>query len=270
MLLANSVELWEMNHPNEFYLDDIDINSTIEKTALFDYLYSEYKTMHVIEPNSDVMHERVKTFFVIHKWNIDKLCETLMYEYDPLNNVNLNTQSDKHRDLDRGEVTGEQWTEDEIKKLDSNDIRTLHNTINGEGSNSGTSGDHNVHLVSAYNEPLSPSGSDYDPDKLVYHDTEKNREIDSGRYSNSGTSTSTTDENVTTIKNVGEDNDRTGTKDIEVVEDETERTVETVTQKGNKGQSFQSLVEEERMIAQFNIYKWISKHFCKELLIAIW
>lgn len=46
---------------------------------------------------------------------------------------------------------------------------------------------------------------------------------------------------------------------------------ETKTKTGHSPeQSFQTLIEEERRQAEFNIYKWIGKHFSKELLICIW
>lgn len=63
------------------------------------------------------------------------------------------------------------------------------------------------------------------------------------------------------------DGDEFGTQDI----DQTTDFNETVNKTGHSPEhTFQELIEEERTQAEFNIYKWIGRHFSRELLIGIW
>lgn len=233
--LRESVELWEIATENEgvTYLDDCDILADIGVRELWDFLMFQFEDMGVIDSNSQRFHERVKNFFAIHKWNIEELYKTLNYEYEPLeNNKWAKTEN----------AVG---TEDEVKnKYDDND-----RTYNEQGSNSGT----DVNLVSAYNDETSPEylGLDGNGNPIwQYNDEEHDRQTHSKSYNFSGS----------------EDNNRHVTEANGVKTTDDKDTV----MHGNDGLTFQQLISEQRESVQFNIYKWIANHFCRELLVAVW
>lgn len=233
--LRESVELWEIatGKKGEDYLADCNINADVDVTDLWDYLMFEYEDMGVIDSNSQRFHERVKNFFEVHKWNIDELLKTLEYEYEPLEN-NKWAKTEK--------AVGQ---EDEVKnKYDDND-----RTYSEQGSDSGT----DVNFVSAYNDETSPKylGLDGNGNPIwEYNDEEHDRQSHSKSYRLTGS----------------EDNNRhvTEANGVKTKDDK------EIIMHGNDGTSFQSLVEEQRQSVQFNLYKWIAKHFCRELLVAVW
>lgn len=114
------------------------------------------------------------------------------------------------------------------------------------------SGSHNitdVHYVSAFNEDESPEQTGVDANGVPiykYNDTEHDRDTESKRYNFNGTNNDVLSE--TTKQDVGED----------------------IVFSGNDGIPYQDYIKKQRDSVQYNIYKWIARHFCKELLVAIW
>lgn len=235
MTLRDHVRLWELKNPNTEYLDGIDICSypIVDKQVLWNYLLLEYMDMSVVINDTYLFREEVKNFFQIHRWNIDELAKTLEYEYDPL--------------------TNNKWTKvrgvDEEKNTDYEE-----DTINDHNYNE--SGRHyiqDVNYVSAFNEDESPQqiGTDADGNPIYkFNDTEHDRQTQSKTYSLNGNTDDTT-------------NKVSG-------ETMTDTIGENITYTGNDGVPYQEYIEKQRSAVQFNIYKWISRHFCKELLVAIW
>lgn len=121
------------------------------------------------------------------------------------------------------------------------DISTVENVDTGVSyEESGNSNANTVNLVSAFNDVRSPNGKEY-------IDSEHDRQETTSNYDKDGSS----------------DTDMDRTQDV----NENENT----TREGKDGNSsYQSLIEEERQQAQFNLYKWIAKHFSIELLVCVW
>lgn len=236
MILANQIELWEMEN-NKGFFDDCYIPSSLNRTALFDYLYLEYSDMQTIDGNWNTFHRRVLNFFTIHKYELDGLAESISYEYEPLDNFN-STQV-LGRKTDKG-----------------SDSSTVEHTNNTENWNeNGKQFQQNVNLVSAYNDNESPTlvGTDSDGNPIYkYIDTEHHRDIENRNYSSHG--------DKTDAFNRGE----------ETVATSLENVGEQILKHGNNGVSYQSLIEEERKLREFNIYKWIARHFSTELLVCVW
>lgn len=93
-----------------------------------------------------------------------------------------------------------------------------------------------THFISGFNDVRSPSG------KEGYIDSEHDRDSGHRNYDKDGKHDT--------------DRDRSETEDMN--------------KSGNDGKTYQSLIEEERKQAQFNLYKWIARHFSLELLVAVW
>lgn len=237
----DSVTLWQIANPNKGYLDGIEINAFIDKEALLDFIMMELSDMRVVDSNSGYFHERVKMFFKIHKWNIDKLCSTAELEYDPLNNFGW----EQKRERDTGANTNKAIT-------GSTDTGKENNwSDNGSGNFNTT------HYVSGFNDDESPEpvGTDENGNTIYkYHDTEQYRDAGSSSEKHSGKSDDTIHTEQDSIQNT------VFSEDVD----------ETIKRSGNLGTSYQKLIEEEREQAQFNIYKWILNHWCHELMIAVW
>lgn len=283
--MLEGIELWGMNHPGKKFLDDIPIHAFVDKDTLLDYLVLECGCMKTIEQMSELLHFRVKMFFATHKWNIDKLCESLQYEYEPLENyhgteeriVQRDVEVDTVRDRDQTNesVTDRDQTTDTSNKKDLVDNEHTEKTWSENGSNNET----DVHFMSAYNDKESPEqiGTDANGRPIYkYNDTEQYRDAIDASYDKEGRDGTQRDlvQNVTDTKNekVAEDtviNDVLA-EDIRDNEVTDEDIVETKNKSGNTGISYQSLIEEERRQAQFNIYKWIMNHWMREIVVAIW
>lgn len=204
------------------------------------------------------MQHSEKKFFddcVIHAL-VDRnaLLEYLLLEYGTMEPVDEHSELFHRRVVNFFEI--HRWNIDklvesqnfEYKPLDTyhgsekrnEDISTIENIDTGVTyEESGNSDTQTVNLVSAFNDVRSPSGNQY-------IDSEHDRQQQTGHYDKDGSSDTDTDR----------------TKD--------EHQDENIVKEGNNGTSYQSLIEEERKQAQFNIYKWIAKHFSLELLVCVW
>lgn len=238
MTLAETVRLWNIQNKQDFWTP-IKVHSAIDKEALVDYLLYEYADMQCVDSNSGAFRNHVKNFFDIHKWNIDKLADTLKLEYDPLENVRWHTDDVTQEDKDTTGILDNKATEDVI---------TDHNM---DWSESGTEDSEDVHYLSAFNDRPSPQGG-------KFFDVEKTRDTNHTDYSKGGDQV---DKDI-------RDKDTTEHEDtFQNVDDHTDKDIDKF---GHDGGSYQSLIEEERKQAQFNIYKWIGRHFSRELLICLW
>lgn len=249
MTLIEQMEIWKLQHDSEFW--EFDIHSAVDKDALIDFLLYEYGDMVTVDSNSGQFRNHIKNFFKIHKWNIDKLAETLILDYDPLENVRYHT----HRKFDEEEATDTDF--DLTANEKSKGTEDVTNTHEMDWSENGTENREDVHLISAFNDIPSPMGNNY-------NDTEQYRDKSDMKYDKRG------DKDDLDVM----DRDTTGNKDnTEHTEQNKLRINDTHEDKdmtGHNSGSYQSLIEEERKQAQFNIYKWIGRHFCRELLIHVW
>lgn len=245
MTLQDSVSLWLIAHPGKTFNDwfdfTVDTNALLDRNALWEYLYIEHIDMTVIDSNSGAFHERVKNFFDIHRWNIDKLVETMNVEYDPMHDYEWHQK--RRTDREQSVETVGNRNQSDVYEEQLADV----------WENSGTTSGTDVHLVSAYNDNESPSG---EPSRYI--DTEQYRDTHSTSHNDQGTD----DREILSTRGIKEDTN----KDEELVEG----IDDSIRREGLKNNTFQDLIEKERKVAEFNIYKWIAKHFCLECCVAIW
>lgn len=211
-------EVWEIKNGSDLF-DSFVLNNMLDRAALIDYLMLEYGEMTTLDSDCNAYRRRIETFFKTHKWNIDKLTESMYFKYDPIHNTQWHQNHTWNRDetIDMHQNVDNDWTED------------------------GQTDETDTNYVSAYNDVESREGN------IV--DTEHHRDVIDIDYHKEGT-----DDTIT---------------DRQDVEDE--GYVGDIIENGHKNNhTFQQLIEEERAQAQFNIYKWIGKHFCLECCIAIW
>lgn len=261
MNLIEVMEMYkiQMNNPNADIWGDVQVHHLIDKEAMINHILLEYGGMEIIEFDSRTYKLRIDNFFKIHKWNIDKLAESLNFYYNPIGNVNFHV----HDKWTRDEQIDNTWNRDE--QIDFESDRTMnnnkHQTDDTRYHENGSSSGVDTNFVSAFNDIESRENN------IV--DTEHDRTTHSARYEKDGTENLTRDiredegEGITTGQTEGE------SKVEQQIEDEGKD--ETIDKYGHEaGQSFQELIEEERQQAQFNIYHWIGNKFANECLVTVW
>ena len=249
MTLLEQIEMWNILNPDIVFWD-YEINPIVDKSALQEYLLYEYGEMETIDALCGQLRGHIRNFFSIHKWNIDKLASTLELEYDPLLdekwNENYHRSDDKTTDLSsERDITDDASTVDTVT---ASEKRNWDDTSHTDETN--------TNLVSAFNMPLAtlkdPQDSEHHRDVLdSTTDRSGNNQID--RSSNE------------TIKYDNKTDDDLKSK--QVIDDDEWK---DINHSGLNNHTYQSLIEEERKQAQFNIYKWIGRHFSEELLLCIW
>lgn len=278
MKLIEMIDLWTLHNPNKDFFDGIELHESLDKEALLEYLLLEYMYMDTVDTSSLAFHMRVINFFKIHKWNINKLCESMLLKYTPLDNYHINSTVETDRDkkvdtiTDREQITELQKNSEKIGEESKTDTEKIISDKYWDEHDKMAETD--VNFVSAFNDIPSPEAIGTDPTKWKYNDTEHDRQHIAADTDKEGT------ENITTNKNshydLGNKDTLSETDNGKLNEDITkneitdEGIVEDSYKYGNTGKSYQSLIEEERKQAQFNIYKWIARHFCRELLISLW
>jgi len=246
MTFFELINLWDIQNPTVDFWDGINIPESVNKDDLIDYLLYEYGDMEASDTNSGFFRNHVKNFFNIHKWNIEKLAKTLNFSYDPLADSKWH---EKHK-----------WEDDKTIKTESNrditDVTTSEETevMDDDWTENDKIDNTKTNYVSAYNDALTN-------DKRV-EDTEHHRDTEHGTIDKVGTDDRNTITDETTNQITDDD-----LKKNEVTDDDI---LENTWHHGNNNHTFQSLIKEEREQAQFNIYKWIGKHFSSELLICVW
>ena len=245
MRLYETCQWWELNNEGKRYTDSLQVNEKINKEAMWSFILKECGAFPISWEDSEYYHYLVEQFFIIHKWNIDKLVETTAFDYKPLDNFEWTQE----RELDRDLHTSDTTEQNDHTEQDAGNVWTE------KGNDYSTK----THLISAYNDDESPTqvGVDNNGNPIYqYKDTEKWRDIDSGNYSKQGTNS------------MESSTDYDSNKDRQLQTDED--VGEKIHKWGNTGVTYQSLIEEERRVAEFNIYKWILKHFIHEMVIPVY
>ena len=295
MTLTETQELWEVLNPNGDFWDGVILPENLDKETLVDFITLEYGDMRVIDDNTTKFHKRIATFFKTHKWNIEKLAKTLEFKYNPIEDTRwfekYHFQDDRTTDFtsNRDVVENEETdftenvstgrTDNIDKTINEKDVINKKEILDDDWTEDDTIDNTKVNYVSAFNMAVSPSGN-------TLNDSEHHRDTEEGTIGKIGTddkttTTDTTDTKDTTYKEkeiYTNEDDTVSNEQMNNIKDDDLVTKEILDDDiykrtkhfGNDRHSFQSLIEEERKQAQFNIYKWIARHFSLELLICIW
>jgi len=269
------------------WLGDVDVDKRLDKEVLAGTL------LRVCGALTPVYHEvqsfmyQHKLWFRIKKLSISHLCDTLDYDYNPLENYDwkeVGNRVNNRRKLSDSESVSTQKTDSSYQEVESiNDInfrdtdeteelrhgKTI-TTNNKNERNLNTLNEHeDENKTSAYNENL------YQPDNTT-DGTISNHDwgsiTDDGKETNSGkdvTVTETTD-GYTGLKNrVLEHNANAQSQDADKTSSTAELGHDTEANEkfvmGATGQyTKQQMIDQERMIAKFNIYEWIANEYAKE------
>lgn len=180
---------------------------------------------------------------------------------DITNNEQINTTDTKKRDWSEDGTVNGTTTKSGTENIDKDYTEDITN--NGENSNTADGTNKRDTTTSGNNTGTEDTTIDTttsrDANSTGTGSEDSTRDI---------TSKSDTDRLVRVDKNNTENHklgeSETAGEHLQEVQDE------TIIRSGNIGKTYQSIIEEERKKAQFNIYRWIMRRFCKELMVGLW
>lgn len=213
-------------------LQDYTLDSRLNRDVMNKVIIRDLGAMRPFVNDTTVFKFSLENFFKKWNYNIGKLIDTMYYEYNPIYNKDL------QRTLNESENRGLTETEQRASTADIDNTDTY--TTNTDVAESGTVED----TVSAYDS------SSYQPkNKTVSASTTDND------VSHSGTTTSDITSDVDTSHDLSEDTTHGLGEHIVGKDGDT---------------SYQELIEQERELAQFNIFEWITKQMRKELFLLVY
>ena len=271
MMLIDLLDLYALQNDSDdlmLLFNDYVIDSRIDKTQMNKIIIKELGNARPFSNNTIVFKFALEEFFGKYQYNIGKLIDTMYYEYNPIDNTNISkihvkaeTENIEKNDAEtqvESKTNAEQNTE---HRSSTGDIDNKDNTT--ETTNTATHR-HNTDekKVSAYDS------STYQPKE--YDDTTNDETVNGSKASISGTSSdikSTVDTANNKQEAMSDHNERNLDEDINrnLATDITENT------KGKDSEhTYQELIEQERELAEFNIFNWIIKQMRKELFLLVY
>lgn len=240
--LMEIYNLQESNKPVNFFaiFDDIKLDARLNKQTLLNKIMQECGAMQPIYTTTSVFKLFSDNFFELHYEQIKKLTDTLYFEYTPIWNKDGTIREIVSRELNEDINRGIDTTNNKVVSDTELTNDTDAGTINNNGS---------VETVtSAFNE------SSYQPSTKDNSDNTEIRDLIESHNTNRNLIDKTV-ESTDDITNRGED-ETTALKRVE---------------QGNIGvTSTQSLIQEERMLHEFNIYQWIVDKYRNELMLCVY
>lgn len=220
----------------ELMLQDYALDNRLDRNVLNKVIIRELGTMRPFSTDTKIFKFMLDNFFDKWNYNIGKLIDTMYYEYDPIGNKKLNRTLNENDSKELGETEHRESTAD----IDNTDTYTTNTDQDVTENNT------SENTVSAYDS------STYQPkEKTVTNNTSRT----DNDVEHSGETTSDISSDVDTKHDLNESNEH--------------HLGENITGKDGD-ESYQSLIEQERELAQFNIYDWILKQMRKELFLLVY
>lgn len=217
-------------------LKDYVIDERIDRDKMNRIIIKELGNATPFTNQATILKFAIEEFFEKYEGNITRLIDTMYLEYNPLNTKSIERElSEKQNKTTEVDVTG---TEGEDRTSEA-DITNTDDYTNTQNLNS-------EDKVSAY-------------DSNEYQPKEKN--ITTDQTVHEGDTTSHIESTVET--------DKTSTEKTEGEEHIGRGLTESI--EGKDGDSsYQTLIEQERKLAEFNIFNWIIKLMRKELFLLVY
>lgn len=249
-------------------LQDYTLDSRIDRKAMNMAIITKLGACKPITTNTTVFKVLLEEFFNRYNYNIGKLLDTMYYEYDPLTNKNIERRLDEETSEDTDDKNNQSFTGNVTEHSES----TEHRESTGDIDNTDTYTTNNVGTdsidrteekqVSAYDV------STYQPKEKTITNSDEDT---TSNTTHSGATTSDIKSDVDTNTETDTDTDTTHTQtDARLInKDGTHNLVERI--KGKDGDdSYQTLIEQERELAQFNIFNWIIQQMRRELFLLVY
>ncbi len=266
---------------------DIDIDARLDKGVLIGALLDECGAMDAIYTTTSTFKYFSDNFFKKYKWNIEKLINSLEFEYNPIENRKLDwtETTDIEQNLDTGETQSEErvktntgtQTRQDTGTQTNEDTGTQTNENTGTQTIANTGTQENEYDETETNTISAMNSNDYQPDNKKETDGSNTRTDDllSTRTDNlTGTRTddltSTRTDDLTKLRTDDLEENINATNSRDKSEDLTWAETDTHSEHGTNNVSYQELIEKERKISQFSIYGWISRKYAKELFLLVY
>ena len=285
MTLIDLINTWNLQHDKEIddltsFFSECIIDERLDRDVVIMSIIDECGAMRPLYNVSQTMKVFTENWFKKYRWNIEKLCDTLDFEYDPL--TNKKTDWTETTEIEQNLVTEEGIEESKEKKntgtqkVEDTGTQKMENTGTQKMENTGTQKMENTGTQKTeYNEDVENTTSamnanDYQPDNNSETVGESTRtdDLESTRTDNLE-STRTDNLESTRTDNLTETESRSNDRDKSENLDWSE--TDTHTETGMSGSlSYQDLIEKERKIAQFSIYNWIAKKYASEMFLLVY
>lgn len=248
--------LHNQNNNMMLMLQDYILDQRIDRQAMNMAIITKLGACRPLTTNTTVFKVMLEEFFNRYNYNIGKLLDTMYYEYDPLTNKNIERRLDEESTENTDDKNNQSFTGNVTEHRES--TGDIDNTDTYTTNNVGTDNINRVeeNQVSAYDV------STYQPKEKTTTDSDEDT---TSNTTHSGATTSDIKSDVDT------DTDTTHTQtDARLIDkDGTHNLVERI--KGKEGDdSYQTLIEQERELAQFNIFNWIIQQMRRELFLLVY
>lgn len=247
MNLIDILDLYsQLNGSDDLFLmlNDYVLDSRIDRSMLNRIILKELGAYRPFVNTPKVFKFALEEWFEKWNYNIGKLLDTLYYDYNPIWNKDLYGKEGEKK------IADQDTTDKQVGRRTDNLTETMDDDTSGTMDSNGS-----VHQT----EQLDTSAYDvstYQPRTLTTTDRSE-----SSHVSESGTD-DYTKKNVGTVDNVLDDTgtlDRTDTRDLDTHE-----------YGHDANNTYQELVQQERDLAEFNIFEWIIQQMKKELFLLVY
>ena len=236
--------------------DLLSIPQGLDKDTLIDFILSECSELEVLYPNPEVLKGLIGVWSVTQQYEWDKLYQTMLLEYNPIENYNRT----ETRQLSSA-ATGSS-TDGGTDTLTSADSGTDTLTSTDSGTDTVTSTDAGTDSTSSNSTDLKQVKA-FDTSDGTFTDKEKDTVNSSGStiYGKTNTNTSVYGKTNTNTTRYGHTNQNSFNK----------TDAETINAHGNIGvMSSQQMLEAERNVAKFNIYQIILDEFKQRYCLLVY
>lgn len=241
-------------------LDTFPLDARLDRALLVNHIKLECGNMQSTYTNTVIFRAKLDNWFRTHSYNIEKLVDTTLLDYNPIENYNRVEEGQRkvNRQENNSVVRNAQNTTTEDSNTTNSGSDTTKNVMEGTQANESNE-------VKTDDVKKSAFDSDgYSPYSLETVDSNT-----TGKNTSSGEEDSTVSyghivDGMRTVNGTGKE-DETG--ESSGVDDETYQN----TVKGNIGvTTSQQMIEQERRVALFNIYGWIVEELKDELFVGIY
>lgn len=223
-----------------------------DKTTLVQYICMETAELSLVYVDPDVMKKMIKIWSLINNPVWCALYNTLLYKYNPIWNKDADILETRAFTGTNNETRNLANSENETRNLAGSDNET-RNLANSE-QYSGTGSETKTNLVTGY-------------DANTFSNNTKDEIGTTGSGSSSGTDTGTVNRAKSDTGTINRSGTDTGTDNRSTSDNGTITRKET----GNIGvQTTQSMIEEQRKLVQFNLYKTIADAFKEQFCVLIY
>lgn len=248
------INLWDMLALDRELFTDITIDDRLDETVLINTILRKCGKLMPYETNPPLFKFFLHNWFDVKSYTISKLIDTMYFDYNPIDNYNRISQSDRSN-------TGR--TESTMTS-DTSDVTTAHATeydTDNSVSNVTNSTTDSASGTTSLEKTVSAFDTNgYSP-----------RDLETGSSSSNGNTSGESEVDFTRNTSSTKDNTQrvTGNEINDGEIDTTENESINTTSRGNIGvTTTQSMINQERDISLFSIYDWIATNLEIELFVG--